>query len=57
MKLANLLSFVNSRERDDNPERGLVLSKRLKELLENTEHSASTTHDSASAADPSRNSH
>jgi hypothetical protein len=48
MKLANLLSFVSSRERNENPEQGLVLSRRLKELLENTEQTAV---DSASAAD------
>jgi hypothetical protein len=48
MKLANLLSFVSSPEKNENPEQGLVLSRRLKELLENTEQTAV---DSASAAD------
>jgi hypothetical protein len=51
MKLANLLSFVSSRERNENPEQGLVLSSRLKELLENTEHTRLTTANSGAAAD------
>jgi hypothetical protein len=51
MTLKNLLSFVSSRERNEYPEQGLVLSTRLKELLENTERNALSTPDSASGSE------
>jgi hypothetical protein len=45
MTLKHLLSFMSSQERTQNPDQGLVISRRLKELLETTEVRPSTTTD------------
>jgi hypothetical protein len=45
MTLKNLLSFVTSRERYQDPDQGLVLSRRLRDLLETTERERTSTPD------------
>jgi len=37
MTLKGLFSLMSSQQRSENPEQGLLISRRLKELLENTE--------------------